>query len=85
MYMSYVIRLEHDSGAETRLSRTVDLQAIPRIGDHVDTGSPSLGEQPVELVAWHRGKGGIDLGRRRGDEHTQAELEHAGWRVMPPR
>ncbi|HEX4110185.1 MAG TPA: hypothetical protein VHX88_18790 [Solirubrobacteraceae bacterium] len=81
--MAYLIRLLDEDGGETHLCKTVDLTVIPRVGERVDTGSAALGEQPVSVVAWHRGKGGIDLGRCRAPAGARAELGRAGWEAVP--
>jgi hypothetical protein len=82
MMMAFMITLEDPTGDETHLFKPVDLPAIPRIGEWVDTGSPTLAQQQVVSVAWHRKTGGVSLGRRAADATAAAELQDAGWRTL---
>jgi hypothetical protein len=81
MIFAYMLSLRDGPGQHIRLIKPVELTAIPRTGDWVDTGSSQLGKQQVVSVAWHLTTGGVDLGQFTTDDILLAELQHAGWRI----
>ena len=81
MWMAFLLAIDcHDSPSAT-LTKSINFESIPSVGDWIDTGSAQIGSREVISVGWHRNVGGINLGRFAGDTTVVRELEDAGWRL----